>query len=72
MSAEPLRVRVEREACLGSQSCVRRAPKSFALDADGRARALAEPGDAEDVVLDAARACPAFAIRVERGDETLV
>lgn len=66
MKAPQLDVRIDRAACRGARVCVRRAPRSFRLDADGRAVAVTPPGDEDSAVLAAARACPSFAIEVWR------
>ena len=60
----PLRVRVDRDVCRGAQACVRRAPGTFALDADGKSAPAQDPPDPEDVIREAAAACPFFAIEV--------
>jgi ferredoxin len=59
-----LEIVIDRDACRGSQSCVRRAPRSFSLDAEGKARAVSPPLDPEQDVRAAASACPFFAIEV--------
>lgn len=66
-----LEIRAERAACKGARACVRRAPGTFSLDAEHRVVVAAEPRDAEAAILDAARACPSFAIEVRRGGERL-
>jgi ferredoxin len=64
-----LHVHVDRPVCRGSRSCVRRAPATFSLDAEGKAVVAARPGDRDDVIREAARSCPFFAIRmVESGE----
>jgi ferredoxin len=62
---------VERETCIGTQQCERRAPHTFALDERRKAVVRDPPGDPLETILEAANGCPAFAIRVVRGDETL-
>jgi len=44
---------------------VHRAPRSFELDAEGRARVVEPPGDSLQAILDAEASCPSFAIEVE-------
>jgi ferredoxin len=61
-----LEVTADRAACKGARACVRRAPASFSLDAQRRVVVAHVPGDAEDAILAAARACPNFAIEVRR------
>lgn len=69
---EAFRIRIDREACRGSRQCVHRAPATFALDADDRARVADARGDPPDAILTAARSCPNFAIRVHDGERELV
>jgi len=64
-----LEIRIDRDACRGSRACVRRAPATFSLGADGKSRAAAPPADDEATIRAAAAACPFFAIEVrESGD----
>lgn len=72
MSRGKLEIRIERDSCLGSQACMRRAPGSFELDADGKARTIDPPADPEPVLIEAAHACPTFSVRISRGGESLV
>ena len=72
MSEAPLEVRVDRDACLGSQTCIRRAPGAFESGADGKAVVRDPRGEPEQAIIDAARACPSFAIEVRRGGRELV
>jgi len=59
-----LRIHIDRSACQGAAECVRRAPRTFSLDAEGRSHVPGPPGDAEAAVRAAADACPFFAIEV--------
>lgn len=61
----------DRAACKGARACVRRAPATFSLDAERRVVIAASPGDGDEAILDAARACPNFAIEVRRAGERL-
>ena len=65
----PLEITVDRLACHGVGACVRRAPRTFSLDSEGRSRAASDPGDEDSEIRDAAAACPYFAIVVRDGDE---
>ena len=56
--------RVRRQDCQGSGTCVRRAPRSFALDPERRSRFLDPPGDDPETIRAAVDACPYFAIDV--------
>jgi len=71
MEAARVAITAERSSCRGARACVRRAPATFSLDAQRRVVIAAEPGDGLAAVLDAARACPNFAIEVRRGGERL-
>lgn len=70
--AEPLEIAIDRAACRGAAECVHRAPRTFALDAAGRATLREPRGDAEPLVVEAARACPQFAISLTRGGSQIV
>ena len=72
MSQGKLEIRIERDSCLGSQACMRRAPGSFELGSDGKARVIDPPADPEPVLLEAAHACPTFSVRISRNGDPLV
>jgi ferredoxin len=71
VEASKVVITAERSSCRGARACVRRAPATFSLDAQRRVVVAAEPGDRLDAILDAARACPNFAIEVRRAGEQL-
>jgi ferredoxin len=64
-------IQADRNLCKGARACVRRAPATFSLDAQRRVVVAAAPRDAVQTIVDAARACPNFALSVRRGDERL-
>jgi ferredoxin len=66
-----LEIRVDRALCRGAGECCRRAPHTFDLEADGKARVVDPEGDDEGVVAFAARCCPNFAISVTRDGEAI-
>jgi len=70
-AADGLEIAIDRAACAGTGACARRAPRTFALDADGRARVIDAGGDPPAEVVDAARRCPRFAIAVRRDGQSL-
>jgi ferredoxin len=51
-------------SCIGSQSCVGIAPRSFALGADNQAHPAHTEVAPDALLLDAAASCPMEAIRV--------
>lgn len=55
-------IEVDREKCISAGSCVAVAPEVFALDDEGKAIIVNATGDPDEVILDAARACPTQAI----------
>lgn len=62
-----MKVRVDRDYCVGAGTCVVIAPKYFELDDEGLAVVLQEEVDEEDedMVREAELGCPAEAIIVE-------
>jgi ferredoxin len=69
--AEPLEIRADLAACRGARACVRRAPATFSLDVQRKVVIARAAGDPDEVILDAARACPNFALSVFRAGEQL-
>lgn len=63
--AATVRVRIDRETCLSSQTCVRHLPEVFEIDDEGVAAVLPAVRDADVVdLVEAARGCPVGAIEV--------
>jgi len=63
--ARALRVRVDRNVCVGNAMCTTIAPGVFALNDDRQSEAVNPGGDAEEKILEAAENCPVSAIVVE-------
>jgi len=60
-----LKVRVDRELCIGVSNCVAIAPTVFKLDEENKAVVL-DPSSVDDqTLLEAAESCPEKAIIVE-------
>ena len=62
-----MKVKVDKNTCIGCGVCVALAPKYFRLGDDGKSEVIkeeVEPGD-EDMVKNAAQSCPVGAIKVE-------
>ena len=60
-----MKVRVDRDLCIGVGNCVAYAPTVFALDEDNRVVVL-DPSSVDDnTLLEAAESCPENAIIVE-------
>jgi len=60
-----LKVRVDRELCIGVSNCVAIAPTVFELDDENKAIVLDPASVNEQTILEAAESCPQDAIIVE-------
>ncbi|MCL4374448.1 ferredoxin [Patescibacteria group bacterium] len=61
-----LKVWVDRNLCIGAATCVAVAPKTFVLDSEAKAIFLDTANqEAEEAIIDAAKACPVAAIIIE-------
>jgi len=60
-----LKVRVDRELCIGVGNCVAFAPTVFKLDQENKAVVLDPSSVDDDTLLEAAESCPEKAIIVE-------
>lgn len=63
-----LRIRIDRERCIGSENCVASAPSVFRLDAEGKAVLLDPTTVDAEVLMLVAEICPTEAIVLEDGD----
>ncbi len=59
-----LKIKIDREACIGSAACVATAGKTFKLDKEEKAVVIDPAGDAKEKVLAAEAGCPTMAIEV--------
>ena len=60
-----MKVRVDRELCIGVSNCVAIAPTVFELDDENKAVVLDPTSVNEQTILEAAESCPQDAIIVE-------
>lgn len=60
-----MKVRVDRDVCMGAANCVAIAPSVFKLDESKTAVVLDPTTVAEDALWEAAEACPVAAIILE-------
>ena len=78
-----LKVKVDRELCIGAASCIAVAPNTFELDSEGKAVIKKKDGsmtsdyvnyadinDEETNILHSAKSCPTNAIIIVEVDET--
>lgn len=62
-------IKVDKEVCIGCGTCTVLAPKSFKLDASGKAEAINPPGDTPEAVKEAIDSCAVQAITEEEVNE---
>ena len=60
-----MKVRVDRDLCIGIGNCVAYAPTVFELDEENKAVVLDPASVNDDTLLEAAKSCPESAILVE-------
>jgi len=60
-----MKVRVDRDTCVGVGNCVAIAPSVFRLDNENKAVVLNSESVTEDILLSAAESCPVKAIVLE-------
>ena len=60
-----MKVRVDRDLCIGVGNCVAYAPTVFKLDTENKAVILDPSSVDDDTLLEAAKSCPESAILVE-------
>ena len=63
-----MKVRVDRDLCIGVGNCVAYAPTVFKLDEENKAVILDPSSVDEDTLMEAAESCPEDAIIVEDDD----
>jgi ferredoxin len=64
--AQTVRIRIDKDSCVGAGMCALTAPSVFTQDDDGFSEVLEgrEDGAGDPLVREAARACPVRAITV--------
>ena len=60
-----MKVKVNRDLCIGVSNCVAIAPTVFKLDDEGKAVVLDPSSVDDDTLLEAAESCPQNAIIIE-------
>ena len=60
-----MKIKVDRDLCIGVGNCVAFAPTVFALDKENNAVVLDPSSVDDDTLLEAAESCPENAIQVE-------
>jgi len=59
-----MKVKVDKDKCIGCGLCVSLAPKSFKLGEDGKSQVIEPVGDDEKTIENAAESCPVGAIEI--------
>ena len=59
-----LKIKIDRETCIGASACIAEAGKTFALDKEGKATVIDPNGDDDGAIREAAEACPTQAIEL--------
>ena len=61
-----LKVKVDRDLCIGAATCIAIAPKSYVLDSEAKAVILKSiDEESEQTIIDSAKGCPVAAIIIE-------
>ena len=61
-----LKVKVDKDLCIGAATCVAVAPHTFLLDSEAKAIIIeTAENDTDETIIDAARGCPTAAIIIE-------
>lgn len=63
-----MKIKVDRNLCIGAGTCSVIAPEVFELDGELKAVVKDPNGAAEDKIIDAAKSCPVLAIILEDDD----
>jgi ferredoxin len=63
-----LKVRIDRDLCIGLGNCVAVAPTVFKLDKSNKAVVLKPESVDEDTLMNAAESCPENAVIIEDDD----
>ncbi len=63
-----MKVRIDRNLCIGLGNCVAVAPTVFKLDKSNKAVVIKQESVDEDMLMSAAESCPENAVIIEDGD----
>lgn len=63
-----MKIRVDRNLCIGAGTCSVIAPEVFELDGELKATVKDPNGAPKDKIIDAAKSCPVLAIILEDDD----
>ena len=63
-----MKIRIDRNLCIGAGPCTVAAPETFELDSELKAVVKNPSGNNSETILDAAKSCPVLAIILEDED----
>jgi len=61
-----MKIKIDKEVCIGCGTCTFMAPKTFKLAEDGKAETIEPYGDDETAINDACSNCPVQCITIEK------
>ncbi|MDX1386918.1 MAG: ferredoxin [bacterium] len=64
-----IKIKIDREVCIGASACVAAAGNTFALDQESKSTVINPKGDSEEAIRMAAAGCPTEAIQIEESSE---
>lgn len=67
--AQPWRVEVDRERCMGTGACVHAKPEVFEIGADGTAAVIGLVDGTDELLQDVVAECPTAALRLLPNDD---
>lgn len=59
-----MKIKVDKNKCIGCGTCVAIAPKSFKLGDDGKSQPIEPPEDDKETIRNAVDSCPVVAIKL--------
>jgi len=60
-----MKIKVDKNKCIGCGACIAIASKSFKFDSEGKSELIEPLGDSEEIIKEAAESCPVRAITIE-------
>ncbi len=66
VAVRTLKLRVDRDLCIGAATCIAIAPQTFMLDSEAKAIIIDTAElDTDEIIIDSAKGCPVAAIIIE-------
>ena len=58
-----MKIKIDKDKCIGCGTCTVLAPKTFKLGNDSKIKVISPPGDEEEKIKEAIDSCPVEAIK---------